>query len=250
MKRRSIVGTVGVVGALVLAGWPLAAQAATGPQGQEVTASQSTGLNPAGTAVTVRGSGFDLNKGIYVVFCVNKGAGQMPTPCLGGVDMKGDSGSSAWISSNPPSYGEGLAKPFTEVNGKGSFEVQLEVKSKDAFTNCLDKKVAPLGCVIGTRADHTRTADRSADVLIPVTFTGSSTPSATPSSTAPTSSAPSSTASKPSAESGPEKKSGSLASTGGVAFGILGAAVVLLGGGAALVIMSRRRQAIKKETHV
>lgn len=243
MKRRLIVGTVGVLGMLV--GWPLAAQAATGPQGQEVTASQSTGLNPAGTAVTVRGSGFDLNKGIYVVFCVNKGAGQMPTPCLGGVDMKGDSGSSAWISSNPPSYGEGLAKPFTEVNGKGSFEVQLQVKSKDAFTNCLDTKVAPLGCVIGTRADHTRTADRSADVLIPVTFTGSSTP--TPSGSAPTSSAPSSTTS---AESSSGKKSGSLASTGGVAFGILGAAVVLLGGGAALVVVGRRRNATKKETHV
>ncbi|WP_202875628.1 hypothetical protein [Kribbella speibonae] len=253
MKRRWIVGTAGVVGALVLAGWPLGAQAATGPQGQEVTASQSSGLNPAGTAVTVRGSGFDLNKGIYVVFCVNKGAGQMPTPCLGGVDMKGDSGSSAWISSNPPSYGEGLAKPFTEVNGKGSFEVRLQVKSKDQFTNCLDKKVAPLGCVIGTRADHTRTADRSADVLIPVTFAGSSsTPSATPSSSAPTSSRPSSpvassSSSAPSTEGAPEKKSGSLASTGGVAFGILGAAVGLLGGGAALVIAGRRRQATKKE---
>jgi hypothetical protein len=231
------------------------AEAATGPQGQEVTVSRSTGFDPAGTTVTVRGSGFDLNKGIYVAFCVNKGPGQLPSPCLGGVDMKGESGSSVWISSNPPSYGEGLARPFTQANGKGSFEVQLTVKAKDQFTNCLDKKAAPLGCVIGTRADHTRTADRSADVLIPVTFAGTtSSPSPTTSSstgpsvtptTAPTTSSTTSTT-----EPG-KKTGGSLASTGGLAIGFVAIAVVLLGGGAALVLATRRRQATKKnkETH-
>src|SRR5689334_20243775 len=85
--------------ALAVAGSPAAAQAAAGPAGQTVAASVTSGLNPAGTKVTVRGSGFDLNKGIYVAFCVNKGPGQLPSPCLGGVDMKGESGSSVWISS-------------------------------------------------------------------------------------------------------------------------------------------------------
>ena len=201
MKFR--VGLVLAAVALGSAGWPAAAQAASGPNGQTVTASVTTGLNPAGAKVTVRGTGFDLSKGIYVAFCVNKGPGQLPSPCLGGVDMKGESGSSVWISSNPPSYGEGLARPFTQSGGKGSFEVQLTVKAKDAFTNCLDRKVAPLGCAIGTRADHTRTADRSADVLIPVTFAGSGgQPSATPSTGTRPSAAPSSA---PTTGGGPDK---------------------------------------------
>ncbi|GAA1699771.1 hypothetical protein GCM10009745_53030 [Kribbella yunnanensis] len=230
-----------VVGAVVLS--PLTAQAASGPNGQTVTASVTTGLNPAGTKVTVRGSGFDLSKGIYVAFCVNKGPGQLPSPCLGGVDMKGESGSSVWISSNPPSYGEGLARPFTQSGGKGSFEVQLTVKAKDQFTNCLDNKAAPLGCAIGTRADHTRTADRSADVLIPVTFTGagSTQPSGQPTTSSPTNSNNNTNGGKD------DKPTGSLANTGGLAIGFAIAAVVLLGGGAALVLATRRKTA-KKET--
>ncbi|MFB6719570.1 hypothetical protein ACFCV3_05385 [Kribbella sp. NPDC056345] len=243
MKFR--VGLVAAVVAMGVAGWPLAAQAASGPSGQTVTASVTTGLNPAGTKVTVRGNGFDLNKGIYVAFCVNKGPGQLPSPCLGGVDMKGESGSSVWISSNPPSYGEGLARPFTQSGGKGSFQVQLTVKAKDQFTNCLDKKVAPLGCVIGTRADHTRTADRSADVLIPVTFTGSSgQPTTTPSATNQPTTAPST----PNTGGGKDKPTGNLANTGGLAIGFAAAAVVLLGGGAALILVSRRKTTSQKET--
>ncbi|NDL57782.1 hypothetical protein F7O44_11915 [Phytoactinopolyspora sp. XMNu-373] len=135
--------------------------------------SKTSGLDPEGETITVSGSGFDLSKGIYVALCVDNGAGQAPTPCLGGVDMEGSSGSSAWISSNPPSYGEGLAEPFDEVGGQGSFSVQLTVAASDEFTDCLDPSVAPNGCVVGTRADHTRTGDRSADVRIPVTFGGS-----------------------------------------------------------------------------
>src|SRR5690606_36471844 len=74
------------------------------------------------------------------------------------------------ISSNPPAYGEGLAVPFTESGGRGSFSVTLAVAASDAFTDCLDPALAPNGCVIGTRADHTRAGDRSADVRIPVTL--------------------------------------------------------------------------------
>lgn len=220
------------------------AHAATGPSGQEVTVSRSEGLSRAGTPVTVRGRGFDLSKGIYVVFCVNKGAGQMPSPCLGGVDMQGASGSSVWISSNPPSYGEGLAKPFTKVDGKGSFEVQLTIKAKDQFTNCLDKKAAPLGCVVGTRADHTRTADRSADVLIPVTFTGVGATTA-PTTKAPTTQPTSGAINTPGVE---KKPPGKLASTGGLPTAFLIAAVVLLGAGVALLITSRRRKNPKEPT--
>ena len=87
------------------------AASANGPEGQTVTVSKVDGLDPDGETITVHGEGFDLTKGIYVVVCINTGAGQQPTPCLGGADMEGGGGSSAWISSNPPSYGEGLAVP-------------------------------------------------------------------------------------------------------------------------------------------
>lgn len=247
MRRSAFLGAV-----LLALVSPVHAFAAPGPQGQEVTVSKSSGLDPAGETVTITGRGFDLSKGIYVVFCVNKGAGQMPSPCLGGVDQSGASGSSAWISSNPPSYGEGLAKPFTQEGGKGSFSVQLKIKSKDQFTDCTDKSVAPNGCVIGTRADHTRTADRSADVLIPVTFAGSSSPTAGPTSSAPTTSA-STTAGPTSAPTatagaGVGKKDGSLANTGGTALGAVIVALVLLASGAGLVVASRRRKTDTKET--
>ncbi|MEV8373562.1 hypothetical protein AB0P21_12535 [Kribbella sp. NPDC056861] len=236
----------GLVAVLLLAVVPVgAAHAASGPSGQEVTVSRSQGLNPAGTPVTVRGRGFDLNKGIYVVFCVNKGAGQLPSPCLGGVDMQGDSGSSAWISSNPPSYGEGIAKPFTKVDGKGSFEVQLTIKAKDQFTNCLDQKVAPLGCVVGTRADHTRTADRSADVLIPVTFAGAGATTAPPTASPSTTQPPAISSNN----SGVEKKpAGKLASTGGLPTVFLLAALALLVVGVVLIFATRRRKTAKEPT--
>ena len=156
-------------GALVIAS-PAAAASASGPEGQTLTVSEVDGLDPDGDTITVHGEGYDVSTGIYVVVCVDNGAGQQATPCLGGVDMEGGGGSSAWISSNPPSYGEGLAQPFDEVGGKGSFDVELSVTASDEFTDCLDPAQAPNGCVVATRADHTRPGDRSADVRIPVTF--------------------------------------------------------------------------------
>lgn len=155
-----------LVGAAVLA--PSAAFAATtetGPEGQELTVSE-TSLDPNGTQVKVTGTGYDENVGVYVALCVVPETGQAPGPCLGGVNMEGEGGASYWIDSNPPAYAEGLTIPYED----GSFEVLLDVAPDDGHTNCLDEAVAPNGCAISTRADHTRGSDRSADVLIPVTF--------------------------------------------------------------------------------
>lgn len=244
-RRRRLAAALGVIlaagGSLSLA-TPAMAASGTGPEGQTITVSKVDGLDPAGETITIHGEGFDLTKGIYVVACVNTGAGQQPTPCLGGVDMEGSSGSSAWISSNPPSYGEGLAKPFDEVDGKGSFDVQLTVAASDEFTDCLDPAQAPNGCVVGTRTDHTRTADRSADVLIPITFAtggsggggaeggaeggaGGGTPS------------PTSTATGGAAAGG---NNSDLAKTGAPIIPAALAGLALLGGGAAAVIVRRR----------
>lgn len=118
------------------------------------------------------GSGYDELKGIYVAFCVDNGPGEVPTPCGGGVDTAGASGSSQWISSNPPPYGEGLAIPYTSG---GAFTVQLAVSA--TINDSVDCR--HVACAVVTRADHTRPQDRSQDVEVPVTFSTGTTSSDT-----------------------------------------------------------------------
>jgi hypothetical protein len=129
-----------------------------------ITVSRTTGLNPAGDTITVSGSGYDVTKGIYVAVCVDNGPGQTPTPCLGGADTRGGSGGSKWISSNPPSYGKGLATPY---GPGGTFTVALSVVAVDPVTGTDCTRVR---CAAVTRADHTRTSDRSQDARVPLTF--------------------------------------------------------------------------------
>lgn len=138
-----------------------AGQAAAAPG---ITVSRAAGLNPAGDTITVNGTGFDVTKGIYVAVCVDNGPGQVPTPCLGGVDTSGSGGGSAWISSNPPSYGVGLATPY---GPGGSFSVTLNVAAVDPVTGTDCRRVA---CAAVTRADHTRTSDRGQDARVRLSF--------------------------------------------------------------------------------
>ncbi|HLS48516.1 MAG TPA: hypothetical protein VK024_00855 [Actinomycetaceae bacterium] len=226
----ALLGLVGVFGTAQTA----AAASASGPDGQQVTVTPSDGLNPAGQRVTVSGSGFDVAKGIYVGICVDNGPGRQPSPCIGGVDMEGAGGTSAWISSNPPAYGEGLAQPFQQSGGQGSFSTTLHVTAADAFADCLDPAVAPRGCVIGTRADHTRSGDRSADVYVPVTFGGSS------GGQGGSDAGDDGTQSADGAESD-AAGGGALAETGAplLTAGII-AAVLLLAGAVALIVVRRR----------
>jgi hypothetical protein len=165
--------------------------AARGSGGQKLTVNKSSGLARAGETVTVTGSGYDVNKGIYVAFCVDNGAGAVPTPCGGGADTTGSLGASHWISSNPPSYGEGLAVPY---GAGGSFRVQIKVTPKIGDIDCTKRR-----CAVVTRNDHTRSGDRSQDVRIPVTFaavavppktTAAAPPRTTPAAPSPTAPAP------------------------------------------------------------
>lgn len=130
-----------------------------------LTISQSTGLAEAGQSVTVSGSGYDTEKGIYVALCVASPKGVLPSPCGGGVDMEGDGGASVWISDNPPSYAKGLAIPY---GPGGSFRVTFKVGPViDKFNDC-----RAVRCAIVTKSDHTINSDRSQDLQIPVTFLG------------------------------------------------------------------------------
>ncbi|WP_456203099.1 hypothetical protein [Streptomyces sp. LZ34] len=257
MRFLRVVPTAAVAaGALLLPAAPGAAAAAgasaVGPEGQKLTVSTASGLDPAGETVTVSGSGYNTEKGIYVAFCVDNGQGKTPTPCVGGVDMSGESGASAWISSNPPSYGEGLAKPYQGSGHKGSFSVRIKVRAKDANTDCTKSGVT---CSVITRNDHTRGGDQSQTVRVPVTFgNGGGTAADEPSASAPAGSGSGSTGGAKTGGAkaeGRNDSSGSdntsddpLAGTGSevaVPLGLTAAALVAAGGAA--WIWARKRRA-------
>ena len=154
---------------------PAPTNTATGPIGQvlKVDASRNVTDNQM---LTVSGSGYDINTGIYVTFCVIPPKGQRPELC-GPFDITGQHNQAVWVSSNPPIYAITLVKPFTSVtktvkiNGKltkkttGSFTVQVPATRMIGTNDCKVVK-----CAILTRADHTRSDYRKADVIIPVTF--------------------------------------------------------------------------------
>ncbi|MFI1826394.1 endoglucanase [Streptomyces sp. NPDC020412] len=146
---------------------------ATGPTGQKLTVSATQDIDPAGQKVTVTGTGYDVAKGIYLAVCHVPEPGKEPSPCLGGTDFYGASGSSYWISNNPPDYGRDLVKKFTVgADGKGGFTLELTVKAKDSSADCTRVR-----CAVVTRADHTHLAERDQDVVVPVAFAaGGGTP--------------------------------------------------------------------------
>ncbi|WP_405967203.1 hypothetical protein OG613_16510 [Streptomyces sp. NBC_00015] len=216
---------------------------ATGPEGQKLTVSKSSGLDPAGETVTVTGSGYNTEKGVYVAFCVDNGAGKTPTPCVGGVDMSGESGASVWVSSNPPSYGEGLAEPYGGSAHEGTFGVRLKVRAKDANTDCT---AAGVTCAVITRNDHTRGGDQTQTVRIPVTFgaagaTGGSGASATPSASATAGSG--TTGGSGTADAADGTADGTMASTGSdLALPVGLTAAGLVGAGTGVWFWARRRR--------
>lgn len=142
-----------------LQGMPLLVR---GKDGQTLTASKTKNLSAKGNWITVSGNSYDERVGIYITMCIKPKAGKIPTPCGGGVNKTGTSASSVWVSSNPPAYGVGTAKPF---GIGGAFKVRLFVGPRIGKFDCRKTK-----CVIVTRADHLQTSNRSADLFIPVTF--------------------------------------------------------------------------------
>ena len=143
------------------------ASTSTTRDGRTLTVSKSVGLKVEGETVRVTGRGYDRSKGIYVAFCVDNGVGKAPTPCGGGADTEGSSGNSVWVSDFPPYYGTGLAKPYGEG---GTFDVTINVRAQ--LNEDVDCRKAR--CAVVTRADHTRSEDRSQDVAVPISFANAS----------------------------------------------------------------------------
>jgi hypothetical protein len=137
------------------------ARAVSGPP--RLVLSQSTGLASSGTRITVRGSGFDVTKGVYVIVC-NQAAWTDSRRCVGGVNIDGSSPVSEWVSSNPPAYAKGLTIPFA---ADGSFTITLLARAKGDDIDCTKEQ-----CGVVSFADHTRRDDRSQDVFVPVSFVG------------------------------------------------------------------------------
>jgi hypothetical protein len=165
MAARAAVLAVALVVSLpaVIAGAPPSGASQVGDGQRTLRASRTDQLDPAGERVTVSGSGYDVSKGIYVAYCVVPPPGMPPGPCGGGEDRAGASGASAWISSNPPPYGVGVATPY---GPGGSFTVEVFVRPElNPTTDC--RRVR---CAIVTRNDHTRSSDRSQDLFLPITF--------------------------------------------------------------------------------
>lgn len=137
---------------------------ATGPQGQKLTVSATTGLDPAGEKVRVTGEGYGLKTGVYVALCKDNGDNRAPSPCLGGADMSGDSKTSQWIVPPGDPYEGDLARAF---GPGGTFDVEIEIAARGDGLDC-----AEVACSLVTRADHRAGGDRAQDVRIPVAFAG------------------------------------------------------------------------------
>jgi hypothetical protein len=112
--------------------------------------------------LTVAGDKYNKKVGIYLAFCVVGAKGTIPGPCGGGVNTSGSAASSIWISSNPPAYGKSLAIPFSKTGG---FQSKIKVSRYIGTVDCVVTK-----CAVVTRADHTQSTNRKADVIVPLKF--------------------------------------------------------------------------------
>jgi hypothetical protein len=148
---------------LAISALPVPAMAATsviGASGQKLTASSTKVKN--GEEIRVSGSNFDETVGIYLAYCLMPKKGQAPTPCGGGVNKAGIGEASYWISSNAPSYADGLATPFT---AGGRFTHKVRVTKMIGSSDC-----SKVRCAITVRSDHLHEGDRTHDLFIPITF--------------------------------------------------------------------------------
>lgn len=131
-----------------------------------VRVSPTTGLDPGGQTITVRGSGFDPRRnnkfGVYVVFGPRN------------ADWVTNSNaylSAKWVHPGGAGGGSGQAP----MSASGSFSVTLSVKAR--YTDGDGKKVDCLKtqCYVITMAAH-GVPDRSQDTFTPVTFVGGENP--------------------------------------------------------------------------
>ena len=142
-----------------------------GPTGEAVDLSQ---LSP-GDELTVFGTGFNADNGIYLGFCKVPAAGEKPSPCLGGIPEGAESGElaeqensgadgpaleSQWITNNW-AWRAFATGSYTDAEN-GAFTARLLVPELSMAG--LDCRVEQ--CGIFTRNDHTASGDRVQDLYL------------------------------------------------------------------------------------
>ena len=138
--------------------WVTTPVTSKGPTGQRLTVWQGN-LVAADNYVTVSGKGYSKQHGIYVTYCVIPKKGTRPELC-GPFDVTGKNNASVWISSNPPLYAAWMVSGFGDG---GTFKTQIKVTAKIGDYDC-----RVVRCAITTRADHTQSDYRGADVFVPI----------------------------------------------------------------------------------
>lgn len=227
---------------------PSGTRTGTGRAGQTITATPVDNLDPAGTEVTVTGTGFTPaagfevdEHGLYLGFCVDRGPNVAPSPCVGGVDMSGESSTSRWISNNPyPGV-----QDVVSVTPDGTWSTTITIQARDDLVDCLDPGLEGR-CVLTTRMDHRASGDRTQDVKVPVCFAGEAECAVEPIATDPSSGPAPFTgyALDPLATgAGWAGRPTTLAATGSATWGLTATGIGLAAVGLALVMMSRRRRA-------
>ncbi|HYI61241.1 MAG TPA: Ig-like domain-containing protein [Acidimicrobiales bacterium] len=233
---------------------PRATGVGTGPAGQTLTVTPVDALDPAGTEVEVVGrgyiaaAGFDVaTEGMYLALCVDQGPGVAPSPCVGGADTTGATGSSTWVTNNP--YDGVPPEAVTAVEPDGSFRATLTLAARDEFVDCL-ALASGERCVLASRMDHRASADRSQDVKVPVCWAGQAACTTDPIAPADPDAPPAFTGYQitpagPSSRATTGGTRPTLAATG-ADVRLLPWGLALLGGGAALLLGSRRA---RRTTH-
>ena len=127
-----------------------------------VTVSPTTDLDPSGSIVTIEGSGFGGDKGVYVRLCA---AADGDIGTAAGRPGAGQCASNPqhWVAATVPP----ATAPMTEA---GTFSVTLEI-SRYFRTEFQRFDCAAVQCGIATRRDHNGgLSDYSLDTFTPVSF--------------------------------------------------------------------------------
>lgn len=153
----------------------VASTSAVGDDGRERVLRVTSAGEPArladvrpGEELTVSGTGFNAEIGIYVSVCAVAKNGEKPSPCLGGRPEKGSSGpaGSAWVTNDWAWRGFATDNYEVTGNGDGSFTARIVVPEPiTERLDCVKKE-----CAVTTRSDHTAGNDRVQDLQLPIRY--------------------------------------------------------------------------------
>ncbi|RIJ69795.1 hypothetical protein D1871_21300 [Nakamurella silvestris] len=171
----SIVGNVPATASVSAGNGNGQAMTVSAAGGSPIAKENGTLVLTAGTSVSVSvsgltqgvdgtGGGTKSNPNGYYLMVAAEVPGGLASPAIGGVDMAGGSGGSAWLTNHPYA---GSEQVVNSISGSGYASATMTVQSSDEFVNCAQ---AANGCVLYLRVDHRQTGNRDFDVKLPLRF--------------------------------------------------------------------------------